>query len=314
MLAFYWGRRDGASVLATVFCVAAGAAFNAGGALAQPNGVGADPDGDGNPATDVFGFYREAADTSDQFDRPFKVVTFDPPPGRHNDVLTAQYADGPGVRFSEGLKLQICEGQRYMQYDSRCTYEAPASGKYAAVYTAAPRRPLRISFDKPVCAASLAMYPIGGTEGERFRVNMTLLRDTGEESPPAKVGSTTVDFTWTRNTFRWRNKVMAFLENASADHIELEMRSLKQQDADADARAKFAEFVAAGGEPPRLSEAEIRARKLAQAERRTRRIDFLIDDVAFIQKTDILDGNVCASTLAGIRTASAEARQAEGAE
>lgn len=301
MLVFCWGRRAGASILAALI----GAAIGGTTASAQPNGVGADPDGDGNPATDVFGFYRESADTSDQFDRPFKVVTFDPPPGRHNDILTAQYADGPGVRFSEGLKLQICEGQRYMQYDSRCTYEAPASGKYAAVYTAAPRRPLRVSFDKPVCAASLAMYPVGGVEGERFEIKMTLLRDAGEDARPVAVGSTTINFTWTRNTFRWRNKVMAFLEDQSADHIDLEMRSLKREDEAREERAQYEELIASGGTPPRLSEAEIEERRREREARRLRRIDFLIDDVAFIPRADIFDGNVCASTLAAIREADA---------
>ncbi|MBI1394101.1 MAG: hypothetical protein GC152_15315 [Alphaproteobacteria bacterium] len=286
--------------LAAVLAVAA-SAYAPGRAAAGENGIGADADGDGNPATDVLGYYREVTPGADQFDVPFRVVTFDPPPGRNNDIVSGQYADGMGVRFSDGLKLQICDGQRYPRYDSRCTYEAPPSGSYAAVYSNSPRDPLRIKFDAPVCATALSIYPVGGVEGERFRVNITMRRSGVDGGEPARIGSTKVDFTWTNNTFRWRNKVMAFLEEGAADSIEIEMRSLKLEDDDAAEQAAYDYLVASGEEPPQMTEEQ----KTARAERRRRNIDFLIDDVAFIPAEQTIGDNVCKSVLDTIRTVDA---------
>ena len=202
--------------------VLAGALCAATPAAAQHNGYGVDRDGDGNPATNVRGFFHsDLADTA--LNPPFNVVNFEPPTARHGDAVRSQYKKRYGVSFSDGLVLQACEGQQYFEYNSTCTYLKPPSGAHAALYQSDSERALQIRFDEPVCAASLAIYPTGGREGERFRADLTMYRT--EDGVERKVGASKIDFTWTRDTFRWRSKLMAFLNSGSADRIDVKIRS-----------------------------------------------------------------------------------------
>ncbi|MEO0400537.1 MAG: hypothetical protein AAF224_14080 [Pseudomonadota bacterium] len=238
-------------------------------AVAQTNGIGPDPDGDSNPATDVYGFYQQTADAAPEIDPLFNVINFEPPPGKHNDVVRAQYKSGFGVSFSRGLRLQKCDGQRYFEYNTRCIYEAPASGKYAAVYHDDQRRPLRMRFDQSVCAAALSIYPVGGREGENFTVTLDLYRTegTGDDRLDKKINSAKVDFTWTKNTFRWRSKVIAFLEDKAADRVDVSIRSKDKG-------------------------------------RTKNNVDFLIDDLAYVAYPSTASESPCAGVLASMMAAS----------
>jgi hypothetical protein len=209
-----------ASLAAAV--LAAGAILS--GAQAQngqyhENGIGPDPDRDSNPATRTFALASIGAEDA-RLDARFRVISFEPPPGRHAEKLNDQYADRYGVRFSKGLKRQICEeGQRYFRYDTLCSYIAPPSGAYAAHYRTDRRDPLVVSFKTPVCAAALSIYPIGGREGERFEAILTPY--AGERKlKPAKVR-----FAWTQDTFRWRTMVGGFFLDQSADRVEIMISS-----------------------------------------------------------------------------------------
>ena len=234
----------GVRLLAGVSLVAASFALTPAPVSAQENGIGADPDGDSNPATVTKRAYRGGAEAEAELDPPFQIITFEPPPGKHGIAIAKQYKKTFGVEFSKGVQLQVCEGQRYFQYNSACTYLAPPSGKYAGVYSDDFRRPLQVKFDAPVCAASLGVYPTGGKEGERFRATIEFFEKDGEDM--ASLGRETTDFTWTRNTFRWRVFVEKFLEGDAADLIEVSIRSL---------------------------------------DNRSSNVSFLIDDLAFIEST-----------------------------
>ena len=217
----------GARLLAGASFVAASIALTAlspSPVLAQEYGIGADPDGDSNPATVTKRAYRGGAEAEAELDPPFQIITFEPPPGKHGVAVRNQYKKEFGVEFSKGVNLQVCEGQRYFQYNSACTYLAPPSGKYAGVYADDFRRPLQVKFDAPVCAASLGVYPTGGKEGERFHATIEFFRNDGDDL--VSLGKENTNFTWTKNTFRWRVFVEKFLENKAADVIEVNIKSL----------------------------------------------------------------------------------------
>ncbi|HNS86919.1 MAG TPA: hypothetical protein PKH09_08440 [Parvularculaceae bacterium] len=165
----------------------AGAAFlSISGANAQSNenGYGADPDGDTNPATMTRAVANIGA-TDVRLDPRFTIVTFEPPPGAHNKPIKDFLAPRYGVGFSKGLRWQICDDQRYYQYDSLCTYIRPPSGSYAAYYRDDLKRPLHVTFDTgPVCGVVLSVYPPGGKEGEIFKVTLDAKKEDG--SPAGK--------------------------------------------------------------------------------------------------------------------------------
>ena len=190
---------------------------------ATGNGYGRDLDGDGNPATDAIGYYRITPIGEAELDPPFRLLTFEPPRTAHNRPVTTQYKKPYGVSFSPGLFAQLCDGQRYFQYDTSCTYLAPPSGKYAAVYHDDRRRPLQITFDRPICAASLGVIPTGGREGEVFVIAL----DFYKEGPGGyeRIARSRIDVTWTENTFRWRNMIDAFFVDRAADRIDVTIRS-----------------------------------------------------------------------------------------
>ena len=200
-------NRTAIAALAAMQFFAAAPAF----AQSHENGYGPDPDGDTNPATRTRAIANLGA-TDINLDPRFTVMTFEPPPGAHNSSIRNQYADKYGVGFSKGLKWQICDDQRYYQYDSLCTYIRPPSGSFAAYYRDDWKRPLTVTFKKPVCAVMASVYATGGKEGEKFKVTMNAKKANGD---PA--GVATVTFAWTQDTFRWR--VMAggfFLKDDAA--------------------------------------------------------------------------------------------------
>ncbi|MDZ7628639.1 MAG: hypothetical protein U5J99_09605 [Parvularculaceae bacterium] len=205
-------------------------------ALAQDqiheNGVGPDPDRDSNPATRTLALASIGAEDA-RLDPRFSVISFEPPPGRHGDHVRDQYVSKYGVSFSKGLNRQVCEeGQRYFQYDTLCSYIAPPSGAYAAHYRTDRRDPLSVAFAKPVCAAALSIYPIGGREGERFEVTLTPY--SGDRAlKPAKIR-----FAWTQDTFRWRTMIGGFFLDQSADRVEIMLRS-----KDAEAKSDIVQFL-----------------------------------------------------------------------
>lgn len=185
------------------------------------NGIGPDPDGDTNPATNTRIFSKIGDEAEAAFDPPYQVVTFEAPPGRHLEKIRNQYGDDLGVKFSRGLTRQICEGQRYFQYDSQCTYMRAPSGRFAAAYRDDFSRPLRIRFDQPVCVAAMAIYPTGGKEGERFEVTLQGYDENENALSPAKIS-----FQWTKDTFRWRHMAGAFYPNRQASRVDVSMKSL----------------------------------------------------------------------------------------
>lgn len=196
----------------------AGALFLAyGGALAQSheNGYGPDPDGDSNPATWTRAVANIGA-TDILLDPRFTVMTFEPPPGAHNLPIGSQYADRNGVNFSKGLRWQICDDQRYFQYDSLCTYIRPPSGSFAAYYRDDWKQPLSVTFKKPVCAVMMSAYPPGGKEGEKFKVSLAAKNSARESA-----GTATVAFAWTQDTFRWRVMAGGFFLKEPAASIDV---------------------------------------------------------------------------------------------
>lgn len=289
-----WGTKNkhaAGRVIAALAVFAGGVgSFGMSAAQAQENGYGRDLDGDGNPATDALGFYRLFPIGEAELDPPFQLITFEPPLGRHNQPISGIKKEGFGqISFSDGLVVQVCEGQRYFQYDTKCTYLAPPSGKYAAVYHDDYRRALQIDFDRPVCAASLAVMPTGGHEGENFSIFLDFYKnkaiayqrtkkdasgnvvmqdgkavtETIEVIEAKRVDRKRADFSWTNNTFRWRTGAAGFLEgSANADRIDVTVRSRS---------------------------------------RPNRNVDFLIDDLAFIPDEGFTPGAACAAELAKIR-------------
>lgn len=184
------------------------------------NGIGADPDNDSNPATDTSTilFYTDAKLAAD--DPRFKVITFEPPPGKHGEAIRKDYEQNYGVSFGRGLSWQICKGQRHFQYDSMCTYEAPASGLYSAGYLHYLNAPLIINFQEPVCVVTVSVYPTGAKQGEPFEFKIEGWAPGGGAVPGASM-----EFEWTKDTVRWRNMAGAYFRGAKVNKIALTMRS-----------------------------------------------------------------------------------------
>lgn len=191
--------------------------------LVQENGVGPDPDGDTNPATNTSAFAGFGSDA--ELDPPFRVVTFEPPPGGHNERIRDQYRRDFGVAFNSGLRRQACQGQRYFQYDTLCTYLAPPSGAFAALYRNDWAKPLSATFDRAVCAAALAVVPTGGREGEQFKVKLQPYGPDGR-----KLEAAIVEFTWSQDIFRWRNMIGAFFARPAA-RVDVTVTSLDDKKA-----------------------------------------------------------------------------------
>ena len=191
--------------------------FAGGDASAQSheNGYGPDPDGDSNPATWTRAVANIGA-TDVRLDPRFTIMTFEPPPGAHNKPIKDQYAGKNGVAFSKGLKWQICDDQRYFQYDSLCTYIRPPSGSFAAYYRDDWKRPLTVTFKQPVCAVMMSVYPPGGKEGEIFKVRLEAKNAAGDYA-----GSATVNFAWTQDTFRWRVMAGGFFLKEPAASVDV---------------------------------------------------------------------------------------------
>lgn len=200
------------------FCALAfSAALASTPALAQSheNGYGPDPDGDSNPATRTRAIANIGA-TDINLDPRFTVMTFEPPPGSHGGAIRGQYSARYGAEFSKGLEWQICDGERFDQYDSLCTYIRPPSGSYAAYYRDDWKRPLNVTFKEPVCAMTMSVYPTGGKEGEKFKVTLKARQANGD---PA--GTASVTFAWTQDTFRWRVMAGGFFLNHPASSVDV---------------------------------------------------------------------------------------------
>lgn len=190
-------------------------------AQVHENGIGPDPDGDANPATDTGGLSVSGAAAALDDGAPYAVIDFEAPPGAHGDPLSAQYKDEFGVSFGPGLTRQICEGQRRFAYDTLCAYEAAPSGAYAAGYANDLNAPFEISFDRPVCVVAMAIYPTGGKEGEPFRLTIRAWDEDGASLPPVAV-----EFEWTQDTVRWRHMAGAYYLDRRASKLSLRMESL----------------------------------------------------------------------------------------
>ena len=190
------------------------------GGYVHENGIGPDPDRDTNPAT-ITGVIKRVGDAAEAAnDAPYRVVTFEAPPGSHGDVIRKAYEKDFGVKFGRGLTRQICEGQRRFYYDSICTYEAAPSGKYAAGYVNYLNAPLLIEFDRPVCVVTMAIYPTGGAEREPFTVTIN-----GWDAQGAPLPAAQAEFEWTQNTVRWRHMAGAYYIGARASKITVGMKS-----------------------------------------------------------------------------------------
>jgi len=184
------------------------------------NGIGPDPDRDSNPATNtrIIPFIGDAKKASQ--DPVHTVITFEPPPGEHGQIIDDHYKEQYGLSFGKGLSRQICTSKRLLHYDTMCTYEAPTSGEYAAGYLSHNNHPLFIEFDKPVCVVTMSIYPTGGKEGEPFEFTIEGWSETGQRFSQEKVG-----FKWTNNTVRWRNMAGAYFIGQPAKRISISMRS-----------------------------------------------------------------------------------------
>lgn len=202
-----------------------GAACAQDGGYYHENGIGPDPDGDTNPAT-ITGVIARIGDGVEQHDEPYRVITFEPPPGKHGEMIRKDYDKSFGVRFGKGLTRQICEGQRRFYYDSICTYEAAPSGKYAAGYVNYLNAPLTVEFDAPVCVVTMAIYPTGGGEQEPFTVTINGWDEDGIPLPAARA-----EFDWTKYTVRWRHMAGAYYVGARAKKIAIGMKSGKASEA-----------------------------------------------------------------------------------
>ncbi len=205
------------AVFSAVCCCAAASAQDTGNV--HENGIGPDPDGDTNPAT-ITGVIARVGDGVRQYDGPYRVITFEPPPGKHGEIIRADYAKDFGVHFGRGLTRQICEGQRRFYYDSICTYEAAPSGRYAAGYLNYLNAPLVIEFDEPVCVATMAIYPTGGIEDEPFTVTIKGWDANGAALPVANA-----EFEWSKYTVRWKNMAGAYYIGGRAKKISIGMKS-----------------------------------------------------------------------------------------
>ncbi|MEO1251114.1 MAG: hypothetical protein AAFW81_02060 [Pseudomonadota bacterium] len=193
------------------------------GGWVHENGIGPDPDGDSNPATDtrVVPFVGDLIIGADGTVLP--VIQFEPPPGEHGEAILQDYSSKYGVTFGPGLSWQICEGQRHFQYNSMCTYEAPTSGKFAAGYLDYLNQPLTIEFSEPVCLVTMSIYPTGGEADERFRFTIEA-RDENDDL----IDVAHEDFEWSQSTVRFRNIAGAYFVNSAAKSISVSMKSLTE--------------------------------------------------------------------------------------
>lgn len=187
----------------------------------QENGVGADPDGDGNPATRTRGFMRIGDAAEAAFDPPYRVITFEPPPGKIGEPLTRQYAKDFGVVFDGGLSRELCDGRRWGVDETLCTYKRAPSGRFAAAYRDDWGAPLTVKFAQPICIFATAIYPTGGKEGEKYRVTLEPFAADGTALPKSAQ-----DFTWTENTFRWRLMAGVYMTEARATALKVRIDSV----------------------------------------------------------------------------------------
>ena len=212
------------------------------GGLVHENGIGPDPDGDANPATDtsVVPFVGEILIGADG--TAFPVLHFEPPPGTHGEAIIEDYHKDFGVKFGPGLSWQICEGQRHFQYNSMCTYEAPTSGDFAAGYVNLLNRPLVIEFDEPVCFISMSIYPTGAKEGEPF-----LFSIEGRDSADQVIDSASLEFEWNKETVRFNNIAGAYFTERPPKKIAVSMRSLDPEEAKTTLRYLIDDLAHLGG-------------------------------------------------------------------
>ncbi len=201
------------------------AAADAPGGYVHENGIGPDPDGDTNPATITRVIKRDARAPED-LDGPYRVIDFETPPGKHGDIIREVYAPEYGVHFGKGLTRQVCKGQRRFYYDSICTYPAAPSGYYAAGYYDYLNAPLTIEFDRPICVATMAIYPTGADDDEPFTVTIKGWDEAGVPLPDAKA-----EFEWNKDTVRWMNMAGAYYLGGRAKKIEVSMNSGKASEA-----------------------------------------------------------------------------------
>ena len=90
------------------------------------------------------------------------------------------------------------------------------SGSFAAYYRDDWKRPLTVTFKKPVCAVMASVYATGGKEGEKFKVTLNAKKANGD---PA--GTANVTFAWTQDTFRWRVMAGGFFLQEDASSIDV---------------------------------------------------------------------------------------------
>ena len=192
--------------------------------LVHENGIGPDPDGDSNPATDtrILPFIGEVLQGADG--SVFPVVHFEPPPGRHGEPIIRDYSEKYGVKFGPGLTWQICEGQRHFLYNSMCTYEAPTSGNFAAGYRSDLNRPLVIEFERPVCLVTMSIYPTGAKEDELFEFAIE-----GWDGYGRAIERATEEFRWEKETVRFRNIAGAYFMGEPAKRITVSMKSIDEE-------------------------------------------------------------------------------------
>lgn len=206
-------------------CVAALCLVSSAALAASPtgghNGVGPDPDGDGNPATVTRGFLRIGDAAEAAFDPPYRIITFDAPQGKPGASLTDTYAATLGVRFSPGLTRQVCGAQRDGDYSTACTYLRAPSGRVVGGYRDDWGDPLQVTFARPVCVAAAAIYPTGGKEGERFKVTLQPVAADKTLLAPAEL-----TFAWTSDTYRWRLMAGVAMPNTPAKKLRVSVTSL----------------------------------------------------------------------------------------
>lgn len=223
-------------ILRVVLALAAVAPIPASASTSIPsvrheNGIGPDPDGDGNPAVNTRGFMRIGDAAEAAFDPPYSVITFEAPPGKIGESLSRQYAKDYGVTFSGGLSRELCDGRAFGVVDTLCTYKRAPSGRFAAAYRDDWGAPLTVKFAAPICIFATAIYPTGGTEGEKFTVTLEPYAADGTALPKS-----VQRFSWTENTFRWRLMAGLYMADARATSVKVRVDS-------ADAPKKAVRFL-----------------------------------------------------------------------
>lgn len=189
------------------------------------NGVGPDPDGDTNPATQTRGVAFVADGVSAEETPPYPIIRFEPPNGAHGAALKDKAFKDDGVRFSAGLSLQECRARRNFREKTLCTYPAAASGQYAGGYANDDGEALTITFDKPVCLVTMALYPTGGEEDEEFVMKINGASEDGE-----MLEASNVAFPWRANTVRWKNMAGVYFTGAKAKGVSVLVRSATETD------------------------------------------------------------------------------------